>query len=352
MTTAKPRSLGMIGAGFIAQVAHLPAFQRLPECRIAAIADNRPDLLESVARSHGIPQVFADYRAMLGMADLDAVIVAVPRRAQSAIVREVLNARRSVLTEKPMAYTVQVADELVALSRSNDIEIMVGYMRLYDPGVRLFQALLQEAIEGGEMGAMLHIRMSDFCGAYTVPVPDHVRYTGKRPCRYPEDPSKPDFLESDLQADYDYTINVMSHDIDLLRVLFGNLQPVSFRVLRGGAQHAVFGAHGVDAAVSAGPAAVGEWEQRIDVYFRKGSLSLCLDCPLTRQSCGTVLRRRPAGEETLRPALSGQWSAFDLQAEGFLDLLRHGRAVAAEGADAKADLETIESMWRIASIGP
>jgi predicted dehydrogenase len=346
-------SVGVIGAGFVAQVAHLPAFAAAEDCQLAAIADDRSELLDVVADRFGVANRYTDYREMLAVADLQAVIVAVPRRAQSAVVRHVLQAGQPVLTEKPMAYTSAVARQLVELAAAKQTRLAVGYTRLYDPGVRLFQTLLRREMDSGEMGDLLHVTMTDFCGAYTVPLPFHTRSTERRPFRYPEDPPAPAFLDRALHDAYDYTTNVASHDINLLRTLFGNqLDPVYFRVRLGGAQHAILVTPQVDIALSVGPASLGVWEQRIDVYFRKGCLSLILDSSLAKQSSGVVACRWPGREDRLSPVPGDRYCAFDLQARGFLEALREGTLFAADGEAAARDVETIEDMWRIASIGP
>jgi predicted dehydrogenase len=184
-----------------------------------------------------------------------------------------------------------------------------------------------------------------------VPMPFHTRSTEKRPFRYAEDPVAPPFLEPDLHQAYDYTINVASHDLNLLRTLFGDpLEPISFRVRPGGAQHAVLAAPCVDIELSVGPASLGVWEQRIDVYFRRGCLSLVLDSSLARQSCGVVVRRQPGGEERLMPPLAERQFAFELQAAGFVDALQRGIPFAADGKMAAKDVATVEALWRIASV--
>ncbi|MGH6792228.1 MAG: Gfo/Idh/MocA family protein [Methyloceanibacter sp.] len=345
-------AVGVIGAGFIAQVAHLPALASTVSCRIVGLADNRPELLDEVAKRYAIPRSFTDYRELLASDGVDAVVVVMPRRAQSAVTRDVLDAGLPVLTEKPMAYTASVADKLVALAKSKGVTLAVGYPRAYDRGARLFQTLLEREKAEGELGDLLHVRVADFCGAYTVPMPPHTRGTKPRPFRYPEDPVAPPFLEPDLHQAYDYTINVMSHDLNLVRSLFGDLlEPIAFRVRPGGVQHAVLAATAVDVELSVGPASLGVWDQRIDVYFRKGCLSLVLDTSLARQSCGVVVRRHSGGEEErLMPPISERQFAFDLQAEGFIDSIRRGVPFAPDGKMAAKDIATIEDLWRIASV--
>jgi predicted dehydrogenase len=345
-------AVGVIGAGFIAQVAHLPALASIAGCRIAALADNRAELLDEVAKRYAIPRSFNDYRELLANPGIDAVLVVMPRRAQSAVTRDVLGKGLPVLTEKPMAYTSTVANELVKLAKAKDVTLAVGYTRAYDCGVGLFRTLLEREKAEGDLGELLHIRVADFCGAYTVPMPLHTRGTKPRPFRHSEDPVAPTFLEPKLHQAYDYTINVMSHDLNLVRSLFGDpLEAITFRVRPGGMQHAVLGAAAVDIELSVGPASLGVWDQRIDVYFRKGCLSLVLDSSLARQSCGVVVQRRSGGEEErLMPPIAKRQFAFDLQAEAFIDSVRRGVPFFPDGEMAAKDIATIEDLWRIASV--
>jgi predicted dehydrogenase len=344
-------AVGVIGAGFMAQVAHLPALSRAAGCRIVALSDNRPDVLEAVAERYGIGSRAADYRDLLAGPPVEAVVVSMPRRAQSAVLRRVLQAGRPVLTEKPMAYTARVADELVALAEAGSVPLAVGYMRRLDRGVALFRSVLAKAIREGAMGALLHVRMADFCGAYTGCVPDHLHSAEPRPFRYEEDPVTPDFLDPALRAAYDYTVNVASHDINLLRYLLGDpLEPISFRARPGKVQHAVFAAPGSDVELTVGPAKLGRWEQSIDIYFAKGRLGLTLASPLDFEAAATVVRQTASDLEVLAPPDSGAGGAFDRQAVDFLDGLRLGAAFATGGRDAARDVAIIESLWRIANI--
>lgn len=344
-----PVAVGVIGAGFMSQVAHLPAFAGTNGCRLAALADNRADLLEAVGPRFGIGKRMADYRELLADSAVEAVVVSMPRRAQSAVVRDVLEAGRPVFTEKPMAFTAATAAALASLAESRGVPLAVGYMRRHDAGVALFRSLLAEALAGSVLGALRHVRMTDFCGAYPDPVPEHVKSAAPRPFRYPEDPTMPEFLDPELGGEYDYTVNVASHDIDLLRHLLGDpLEPVSFRVRPGEGQEAVLAAREAEVELSVAPLRLGRWEQRLDAEFTKGRLSLILAAPLGGAGA-TVIRETSIGEEVM-PAPKSEGGAFARQAAAFLESLGGGAPHAAGGRDAARDAAVIESLWRIASI--
>ena len=75
-TTSKishdPLRIGVIGAGFIAQIAHLYALSRIPEARVVAIAEPHDQLRNEVSRRFGIQEAVSDYRDILDRFDIDA----------------------------------------------------------------------------------------------------------------------------------------------------------------------------------------------------------------------------------------------------------------------------------------
>ena len=65
MSTSKTWRVAMIGAGFIIQRGHVPAFQRLPNAEVVAICDVNEERARTFAQQAGIGGVFTDYREML-----------------------------------------------------------------------------------------------------------------------------------------------------------------------------------------------------------------------------------------------------------------------------------------------
>ncbi len=60
-----PLRVGVIGAGAIAQVAHLPTLSRLEEFELVSICDNDVPKARSLAARFVIPEVFDDIEHLL-----------------------------------------------------------------------------------------------------------------------------------------------------------------------------------------------------------------------------------------------------------------------------------------------
>jgi predicted dehydrogenase len=84
----------------------------------------------------------SDWRELLGKVDL--VSICSPAVTHAAIVRAFLNAGAHVLVEKPIATTVEEADELVALARRAGLTLTVGHQERF---VFARTGLLDQAVQ-------------------------------------------------------------------------------------------------------------------------------------------------------------------------------------------------------------
>jgi predicted dehydrogenase len=343
----EPLRIGVIGAGFIAQIAHLHALSRIPEARIVALAEPDDGLREAVSRHFGIQSAFCNYQEVLDRSDIEAIVICVPRRAQSHLVTKALSNARAVLSEKPMAMTLEEGTTMVSIARRSGASWTVGYMKRYDVGVQRFGDLFKSLRSSGELGAVVDVHMRDFCGTYGIAAPPHVRRRGSRQVRYPEAPIAPDSVPDSLRSDYEYTLNVASHDINLLRAFFGDdITPSRFLVRSNGAQRMTFEAGDFPMDLVVAPVDIGRWDQCLDVTFERGRLSLAMPSPLARQESATIFLERAGNLQVITvPASEHIWS-FEVQARSFVESARRGTDMATSGAACLADIAIIDSLWK------
>ncbi|MCA1644243.1 MAG: Gfo/Idh/MocA family oxidoreductase [Chloroflexi bacterium] len=119
--------IGIIGTGWWATYAHLPALTSYPRADVVAIADPSPERLASAAEHFGIGARFADYHTLLDHADLDGVVVATPHTTHAAIATDVLRRGIALLLEKPMVLHAREARDLVKLAERQRVPLVIGY---------------------------------------------------------------------------------------------------------------------------------------------------------------------------------------------------------------------------------
>lgn len=134
MTTDHKIRLGVIGAGRITQVAHLPVFSKTRHVELVSISDPSPALAHGVAQKYGITG-YTDTAALLADPAVDAVLIATPDRFHYHLGKQALVAGKHVLMEKPLAQTVDQARELAELATARGLKLQTGAMKRHDPGI-------------------------------------------------------------------------------------------------------------------------------------------------------------------------------------------------------------------------
>ena len=110
--------VGVIGLRFGGQV-HVPAFRSDARCEVMALAGRDPGKAAAAARELNVPASFEDWRDLVKAPEIDAVSIAVPPAAQSAIVVEAARHGKHVFCEKPLAAsTLDAQDALRAVQHA------------------------------------------------------------------------------------------------------------------------------------------------------------------------------------------------------------------------------------------
>jgi predicted dehydrogenase len=146
-----PVRFGVIGCGYWGPKL-VRNFSRASGCEVAAVADQNPDQLARIGEDYPNILGTTDYRSLLDAPDIDAIAVATPVSTHFAIAREVLNAGKHVLVEKPLATSVREAEMLVELAAKKGRLLMVDHTYLFTGAV----AKMRELVVSGELGEVLY----------------------------------------------------------------------------------------------------------------------------------------------------------------------------------------------------
>jgi predicted dehydrogenase len=146
----------IFGTGFIGRV-HLDAVRRLESVDVVALVDPHIEPAQLLGAGFGIPTVASDYRAILANPEIDVVHICTPNAQHYSIAREALEAGKHVVCEKPLATSVEEAQELVALAAKRGVRNCVCHNLRYYPMVQQ----LRRMREAGDLGEILSVQ-----GAY------------------------------------------------------------------------------------------------------------------------------------------------------------------------------------------
>ena len=148
----KPIKVGIIGAGGIAQGAHMPGYQKVPGVEMVAVADVKKATAKQAAERFNIPTVLTDWRDLVAMKEIDAVSVCTPNAFHKEPTVAALQAGKHVLVEKPIAMNAKEGEEMIAAARKAGRILMVGLNNRFRGDVQA----IRRAIDAKALGEIYY----------------------------------------------------------------------------------------------------------------------------------------------------------------------------------------------------
>jgi predicted dehydrogenase len=142
----KKLKIGVVGAGLIGQVEHIPNLLKLSSrFELVGIADASPRMRATLT-ARGL-KAFPDYQSLIED-PLDALLIAAPDQYHAEITLAALARGLHVFCEKPLCFSVAEAREIAAARDRAGRVVQVGYMKRFDPNYELLREMLPKNGQG------------------------------------------------------------------------------------------------------------------------------------------------------------------------------------------------------------
>ncbi|HKQ77146.1 MAG TPA: Gfo/Idh/MocA family oxidoreductase, partial [Blastocatellia bacterium] len=129
----------VIGVGHLGQ-AHARVHASLEQSELVAVCDINESQGRAIADRHATRYVH-DYRELLDR--VEAVSIATPTFNHHEIARDFLEAGVHVLVEKPIARTIEEADDLISVAESKNLILQVGHIERFNPAFVALSARIE-----------------------------------------------------------------------------------------------------------------------------------------------------------------------------------------------------------------
>jgi UDP-N-acetylglucosamine 3-dehydrogenase len=127
----KPLKVGIIGVGSIAQ-CHARGFLKAG-ATIVNVCDLIEDEAATKAKKWGAERSCVDYTDLLKDPEVEAVDILLPPSLHAKVIVEAAEAGKHILTEKPLATTLEDCDAAISAAKQNNVKLMVCHNQLFYP---------------------------------------------------------------------------------------------------------------------------------------------------------------------------------------------------------------------------
>jgi UDP-N-acetyl-2-amino-2-deoxyglucuronate dehydrogenase len=153
MTEMVPVRFGIIGCGS-ASVPVCEAIVASTLTELVAVYDVNHDLANDLSQRFHV-QAFETLEELLRNPGLEAAYIAVPHYLLAPLTLQALEAGKHVLTEKPLAISLEEIDRLIAFAAERQLSLGVFYEMRYAPA----HALAREFIQSGAIGNIVGVQI-------------------------------------------------------------------------------------------------------------------------------------------------------------------------------------------------
>ncbi len=146
-STQKIIGIAVIGTGF-GQKVHIPGFQAHHRTEIVAVYHRNLEKAQQIAAANNIPHACDTITDILNLSQVQAVSISTPPFLHYEMAKEVLNAGKHLLLEKPVTLNVDEAKELYELAQKKGVIATVDFEFRFVPGWQFFAELLSQGYVG------------------------------------------------------------------------------------------------------------------------------------------------------------------------------------------------------------
>jgi UDP-N-acetyl-2-amino-2-deoxyglucuronate dehydrogenase len=149
----KTLKIGMIGCGEIAYKATAVSIESIDSAEMIVGVDPVEHVARSFGETYGI-ETTTSLDAVLDSPDVDAVIISAPHYLHAPLAIAAAKAGKHVMVEKPIAVSLQQADEMIAACKEAGVLLAVNLVSRYDPPA----IKAKELIEAGAIGEIIALK--------------------------------------------------------------------------------------------------------------------------------------------------------------------------------------------------
>ena len=144
-------NVGVIGVGAMGE-NHVRVYHKMEEANLMGVSDVSERALKKIEKKYGA-KGYTDYCELLANPEIEVVSVCVPTTFHHAVVMEAIKHKKHVLVEKPIAFTLTEAEEMIAAAKEAGVILATGHVERFIPAVLKAKELIDDGVIGDIVSA-------------------------------------------------------------------------------------------------------------------------------------------------------------------------------------------------------
>ena len=149
--------VAVLGTGFISHI-HVESFARfVPDAEVAAVYGRNAENAKAFAHQHQIPAHYSDIDKLLAECEVDIIDICLPNYLHHEACMKAARKDKHIIIEKPLALTLEEADEMVAECKKRGLKLMYAEELCFAPKYERVRKL----VENGALGKVYMLKQAE-----------------------------------------------------------------------------------------------------------------------------------------------------------------------------------------------
>jgi UDP-N-acetylglucosamine 3-dehydrogenase len=136
----------VIGVGNMGK-HHVRNYFEMENVNLVAVCDINKELANRVAKKYSC-KAYDNYKELLEQEDFQAASIAVPTSLHKKVSLDFIEKRKHVLLEKPIAKTIEEAQDIIRAAREKKVKLLIGHIERFNPAVQKLKELIKKDVLG------------------------------------------------------------------------------------------------------------------------------------------------------------------------------------------------------------
>jgi UDP-N-acetylglucosamine 3-dehydrogenase len=144
-------NVGVIGVGAMGY-NHARVYHSLEDVNLIGVSDVSQHTLDKVSKKYNT-KGYTDYQELLKNPEIEVVSVCVPTTHHHSVVMAAIENGKHILVEKPIAFTLKEAEEMVDAANEKGVKLSTGHVERFNPAVQKAKELIENDVIGDVVSA-------------------------------------------------------------------------------------------------------------------------------------------------------------------------------------------------------
>ncbi|PWA08402.1 oxidoreductase [Pueribacillus theae] len=139
-------NFAIIGCGFIAK-KHAHSIREIEGAKLVAVCDKIPENMMFYVKEYGA-RAYEEMNEMFQKENIDIVCICTPTGSHAPIAIQSAHAKKHIILEKPIAMTLEEADQIIEACHMNQVKLSIVHPNRYRPAVQELRKIMDHHLLG------------------------------------------------------------------------------------------------------------------------------------------------------------------------------------------------------------